>query len=545
MLVYDLGMKLTIALAFSIAGALAAGSGLESVVKTESGLVAGAGTAVRSYKGIPYAAPPIGDLRWKAPQPAKPWKGIRIAKDFPAMCPQAQFIPGRQSEDCLGLNVWTPARSASAGLPVMVWIHGGGFQIGASSQSAYDGEALAAQGVVLVSINYRMGIFGFLAHPALSQESPHGVSGNYGMLDMVAALEWVQRNIGAFGGDPHNVTIFGESAGGTAVCLLMVMPQANGLFRNVIAESAAWMYGPISHLKESWYGRVSMEQFGEKLGNDLAALRSKSAAEVQKLAGPPDMSGDAADKGLAYMPVVDGWALPDDPARLFSAGKFSHVPFMAGTNADEGTLMGGAAVRNKAQLRAYAAKTFGTQADAMLAIYPAATDADAYGAATGALGDLLFLHGTRSVLRAASKANPKTFQYQFTRVTGIGKRLHWGSFHASEVPYVFATLPDSVFGGEPTMLGDFTIDPDTYNDHDAKLSQAMSAAWVRFAKTGDPNGPGLAPWPAFREGQESYLEFGDQIVAKKALRKTQLDFLSDYSAGQRNHAVTSGAEARR
>ena len=350
--VYHPYMKLTIAALLSITPALAATSGLETVVKIDSGLVAGSGTTVRSYKGIPFAAPPVGNLRWKLPQPVKPWKGIRIANSFPAMCPQFQLIPGPQSEDCLGLNVWTPARSASDKLPVMVWIHGGGFVIGASSQSAYDGEPLASQGVVVVSINYRLGIFGFFAHPALSRESPAGVSGNYGILDMVAALEWVKRNIGAFGGNPNNVTIFGESAGGTAVCLLMVVPQAQGLFHKVIAESAWGLYNPISHLKESWYGRIPLEKFGETQG-DLATLRSKSMADIAKMVGPPDISGDKAARGEEYVPVVDGVVLPDDPARLFSMGNFANVPLIAGTNADEGTLLGGPPVHNLADLRKF------------------------------------------------------------------------------------------------------------------------------------------------------------------------------------------------
>lgn len=532
-------MKLSIAALFSVASALAATSGLETIVKIDSGLVSGSGVAVRSYLGIPYAAPPVGDLRWKPPQPVKPWKGIKVAKAFPAMCPQFAFIPGPQSEDCLGLNIWTPAKSASEKLPVMVWIHGGGFIIGASSQSAYDGEPLAAQGVVVVSINYRLGIFGFLSHPALSAESPQGVSGNYGIMDMVAALDWVKRNIGAFGGDPTNVTIFGESAGGTAVCLLMVVPQAQGFFNKVISESAALMFGPFSHVKESWYGRMPAEKFGLTHGADLAALRSKSAAELVKMMGPPDMGGDRAARGEVYMPVVDGVVLPDDPARLFLAGKFAHVPLIAGTNADEGTLLGGPPVHNLADLRKFAGKTFNSQADAMLAVYPAATDAEAYAAAAHASGDLLFLMGTRSVLRAASKANPKTFQYQFTRVNGIGRRIKWGAFHGSEVSYVFGTLPDSVYGTTAGMVGDFSVDADTYNGDDAKIAKAMSAAWVRFAKTGDPNGPGLASWPAFG-GKESYLEFGDRIAPGAALRKKQLDFLSDFSAAQREHtAVTS------
>ena len=537
-------MKPIITALFVAAQALAAVPGLGTIVKIDSGWVAGGGATVRVYKGIPYAAPPVGDLRWKPPQPPAPWKGIRLAKTFPAMCPQAPLIPGPQSEDCLGLNVWTPARSASDKLPVMVWIHGGGFQIGASSQSAYDGQALAEQGIVLVSINYRLGVFGFLAHPALNQESPQGVSGNYGLLDMIAALKWVKRNIGAFGGDPGNVTIFGESAGGTAVCLLMVMPQAEGLFQKVISESAAWMFGPISHLKESWYRRVPMTEFGAKLGSDLAALRSKNVADIMKLLPPPMSRNEAAaERGETYMPVVDGWALPDDPARLFSAGKFHHVALIAGTNADEGTLVGGPPVRTIAQYHKWAAEKVGSLVDKMLTLYPAAADADAHAAAAQASGDLVFLYGTRSVLRVASKANPHAFQYQFTRVNGVGRRIKWGAFHGSEIPYVFETLPDSVYGTAPVIFGDFSIDADTYNEQDGKLSKAMSGAWVAFAKTSSPNAPGLVRWPAFA-GKESYLEFGDQIVAKEALRKKQIDFMSEFTEGLRTHAATAAGGSR-
>lgn len=538
-------MTFRIGILLLVGHTLAAASGLETIVKIDSGLVAGGGAAVHSYKGIPYAAPPVGELRWKPPQPAKPWKGIRVARSFPAPCPQIQLSPGPQpSEDCLGLNVWTPARSPAEKLPVMVWIHGGGFLLGASSQSVYDGEPLAAQGVVLVTLNYRLGVFGFLAHPALSKESPRGASGNYGMLDMVAALEWVKRNIGAFGGDPDNVTIFGESAGASAVCLLMVMPQARGLFHKAISESAAWMNGPFSNLKESWYGHVPAEQFGEKLGTDIAALRAKSTAEIMKLIGPPDMGGKAGERGETYMPVVDGWALPDDPARLFASGKFQSVALIAGTNADEGTLLGGPAVRNLDALKKWAGTEFKEQASGMLAVYPAAGDADAYNSAAQAAGDFLFLQGTRYVLRANAQRNPKTFQYQFTRVNGIGRRIKWGSFHASEIPYVFGTLPDSAYGTLPTFFGNFAPDDDTYNAQDARLSQAMSAAWLRFAKTGDPNGPGLARWPAFSDGQESYLEFGDQITAKTALRKKQLDFLTDYATRLREQAVSANPSSR-
>ena len=526
-------MKLALATLLIAAHVLAADSGLQAVVKIDSGWVSGAGTAVRSYKGIPYAAPPTGDLRWKPPQPAKPWKGIRVARDYSAICPQPPIMPGRQSEDCLSLNVWTPARSASEKLPVMVWIHGGGFQIGASSQTVYDGEPLASQGVVLVSINYRMGIFGFFGHPALSKESPQGTSGNYGLLDMVAALEWVKRNIGAFGGDPGNVTIFGESAGGTAVMLLMVIPQADGLFQKVIAESAWGWFTPISNIRESWYGRVPMEKYGQKIGADIAALRSKSTAEIMKLAGPMQLGSEAADRGEVYQHIVDGWAIPDDPARLFLEGKFHKVAIIAGTNADEGTLMGGPPVKNLAALRKWAEQQFAPQVEALLAAYPAATDADAWDAATHASGDFQFLHGTRSVLRAAAKANPKTYQYQFTRLNGVGRKVKWGVFHASEIPYVFGTLPDSAYGTVATMFGDFSPDADSYNEVDTRISKAMSGAWLQFAKKGDPNGPGLPVWPRFSDGKESYLEYGDQIVAKTALRKQQLDFLSEFAAERR------------
>ena len=523
-----------IAVLFSLTS-LIAGSGLETLVKTDSGLVAGSGTTVRAYKGIPYAAPPTGDLRWKAPQPPKPWKGVRVAKSYPAMCPQTVgLITGQAaSEDCLGLNVWTSAHSSADKLPVMVWIHGGGFQVGASSQSLYDGEPLASQGVVVVSINYRMGVFGFFAHPALSKE---GVDGNQGLLDMVAALQWVKHNVGQFGGDANNVTIFGESAGGTAVCYLMVMPAAQGLFQKVISESAAWMFNPISHVRESWYGRVPFEQFVEKqFGGDLAAMRSKTTAEVMKGAGPMDMAGERADRGEAYMPAVDGTVLPDDPARLFSSGKFHHVSLIAGTNADEGTLLGGPPVRNVAQWNKFAAKQFGPRAEAAAKVYPVSADADAYDAAVHVSTDWVFLQGTRSVLRAVSKVSPNTYQYQFTRVSGLGKRIKWGSFHAAEIPYVFATLPDAAYGTSPSMVGDFSVHPDDYTETDDRLSKAMSGAWVRFAKSGDPNGPGLPQWPAFRQG-EAYMEFGDQIAAKSALRKTELDFMNDLSTRQREHA---------
>jgi para-nitrobenzyl esterase len=232
--------------------------------------------------------------------------------------------------------------------------------------------------------------------------------------------------------------------------------------------------------------------------------------------------------------VVDGWVIPDDPARLFASGKFHHVALIAGTNADEGTLLGGPPVRNLEQYRKWAAQKVGPLADRLLTLYPASADADAHDAAAHASGDLTFLYGTRSVLRAASKVNANAFQYQFTRVNGIGRQIHWGSFHASEIPYIWQTLPDSVYGTQASFIGDFAVNPDTYNEQDKRLSEAMSAAWVAFAKTGSPNGPRLAQWPAFGK-KESYMEFGDRIAARESLRKPQIDFMSEFTEGLRSH----------
>jgi carboxylesterase type B len=500
-------------------------SGLETIVKTESGLVAGSGTAIRVYKGIPYAAAPVGELRWKPPQPVTPWPGVLVAKSFSPVCPQVdRYNLGAQSEDCLKLNIWAPARSAGK-LPVMVWIHGGGFQNGSSSQSVYDGEALAAQGVVLVTINYRLGIFGFLGHPGLSAESPYGVSGNYGLLDMVAALAWVKRNIAGFGGDAGNVTVFGESAGGAAVFLLLVMPQSEGLFHKAISQSGGILL-PI-RLKEKVDGILPLEDYGKGLGLDISALRKMSTADVLKLAPPRTSNAGSGDRP-ALGPVVDGWVLPDETLRLLHAGKFQKLPFIAGTNADEGTLFN-PPVQDLASFRDYVSKRVGAPDDVVLAQYPVSSDAQAHAVAAQVGGDVQFLLGTRAVLREVAKANPKTFQYYFTRVSGIGRQLGWGAFHTAEIACVFGNLPDSYFGTEPSpIFGDLRVPANSYNDVDDGLAKTMSAQWVQFASTGDPNGPGLPEWPSFTVDREAYLEHGDRMAPGELLRKKQLDFLSEW-----------------
>ena len=309
-------------------------AGLETV-KTESGLVSGAGIEVRAFKGIPYAAAPTGELRWRPPQPPPRWDGIRKAEEFGAPCQQPSLgmkLP-RLSEDCLTLNIWTPAKKAAEKLPVIVSIHGGGFLAGWSGLPAYDGEPFARRGLVFVSMNYRLGALGFLAHPGLSRESPRNSSGNYGLQDQIAALRWIRRNIAAFGGDPARVTIFGESAGGTSVCLLLVSPLAKGLFQRAVTQSPASMYQPIAHRTETWYGKPPAERMGEQLAADIAAMRALGADEVIKKSPAPDLT---LPNGSAFQPIVDGWVIPDDPAALFESGRAHRVALIAGTNSDEG-----------------------------------------------------------------------------------------------------------------------------------------------------------------------------------------------------------------
>jgi len=510
--------------------ASAFGAELNSIVKIDSGYVAGSAHGVRSYKGIPYAAPPVGELRWKAPQPPKPWNTLRIAKQFSAACPQQPGRMGEQriAEDCLSINVWTPARDGKEKLPVLVWIYGGAFEIGSSASSAYDGTSLASQGVVVVSFNYRMGMFGFLAHPELSKESSQAVSGNYGLLDMMAALQWVQRNVAAFGGNPANVTIWGESAGASAVALLMVMPQAQGLFHKAIANSVWGIGNPIAHLRETWFARIPAEDYGRRFGT-LAELRARPMDELLKQAGSMDLAGVRMRRGEVFNPIVDGVTIPDDPWLLFAQGQFAHVPLIASTTADEGTMFGPRVSTLKQASEWLHDAVHPGSAEALTKAYGLASDAQAGPLAIQINGDLMFALGTRAVLRAAAKANPNVYQYEFTRANGVGKRIRLNAFHGSDIGYLFGTLPDS-----PFSVSIFTPYPNDYTAHDAQLSGLMQGAMVKFVKTGNPNGSKLPKWPAYRE-RESYLEYGDTVTVKQALRPTQLDALETIYQEKRMH----------
>ncbi|MEW6354773.1 MAG: carboxylesterase/lipase family protein [Planctomycetota bacterium] len=517
----------SLTLAFLILAAQ--GSSLaEEPIRITGGLITGEErNGVRIYRGIPFAAPPVGDLRWKPPQPVVPWEGVRECIQYGPSCPQPTPLMGpppvKSSEDCLYLNVWTPANRGDRKLPVMVWIHGGGFTTGSGSGPWYEGSALARQGVVVVTINYRLGPFGYLAHPLLSKESERNVSGNYGMLDQIAALKWVQENIAAFGGDPGCVTIFGESAGSASVCRLMVSPLAKGLFHRAIAESGG-AHGRNRHLRERWYGLEPMEKEGERIArtlgcdtaeNPIAALRQKSSDEILNAS---NAAQGLFGKGFKFGPVIDGWALPDDPSLLFDEGKQHNVPFMTGTNADEGTIfLQQVPVKQVAGYRWFMRILFAEQADDMLRLFPASKAEEIPGALNRATTVACFVVPARSLVRAMERMGGTAYLYHFTRVPPSPKSQQLGCFHALEVLYVF---------------GNVTTGP-AFNAADRKLADAMSACWVRFAATGDPNGAGIPEWPAYRAETDQYMEFGDEIAVKSGLYREACDAIEKRHASLR------------
>ncbi|MBI5722953.1 MAG: carboxylesterase family protein [Planctomycetes bacterium] len=504
-----------------------------NIIKLDSGQISGTLVGkdkdVAVFKGIPFAAPPVGDLRWKPPQPAKPWEGVRKCGRFGNICPQpnkmAALVPSDgqpQNEDCLYLNVWAPA-NAPAGkgkLPVMVWIHGGGCTTGSGSSKSYDGENFARSGVVLVTINYRLGALGYLAHPLLNKESDKGVSGNYGMLDQIAALEWVKRNISAFGGDPDCVTIFGESAGGLSVCRLMVSPNAKGLFHRAIAESGG-AHGRNRLLKQDQGKLLSGENVGLQLARDLgcdgkedvlAAMRAKSADEI--LTAQNAAVGIFA-KGVQWGPIVDGCVMPEDPVAVFEAGRQNKVPFMAGSNADEGTLfMGNLQIKGLIGYKVLMKLAFGQNADEMMKLFPAATDEEAYNAICKSTGVASFIMPARFLVRSVSQSGQKAWLYHFTRVPDLAAYKKLGCFHSLEVVYVFNNYSSALKA----------------TDVDRELCKAMMGAWIQFAKTGDPNREGLPAWPTYDAKTDQHLEFGDKIEAKSGLYKEACDLVEKNQA---------------
>jgi para-nitrobenzyl esterase len=514
-----------VVLAFTQSGMAA----ITDPVKVEQGLLAGTSGSspdIRVYRGVPFAAPPVGDLRWKSPYSAASWQGVRPATEFSNACWQTPYPAAASiyqaklpplSEDCLYLNIWTPAKSAKDRLPVMLWIHGGGFTRGFSGTSSYNGEPLARKGAVIVTINYRLGIFGFFAHPELSAESVHHTSGNYALLDQIAALHWVQENIAAFGGDPDRVTIFGESAGSWAVNALMASPLAKGLFQRAIGESGG-LFSPMKTLAEA-------EKEGEKLAaglvlavssdakgeggqsvpasSALKALRAKSAEELLK-----------ASDAETVRAIVDGWVLPQDVATVFAEGKQNDVPLIVGYNADEGTTLAPQAANMKAVMFVGGVhQRYGSQADALLKVYPAASDEQAVSSFYSAYRDQVFGWEMRTWARMETKTSHQlAYMYYFSRRPPGPQSARLRAFHASEIAYVFGTF----------------VWPFPWEDTDKKLSDTMTSYWVNFAATGNPNGGSLVKWPSYNAKDDQVLEFGDQVAVRSEVNKAGLDFFDGY-----------------
>jgi para-nitrobenzyl esterase len=461
---------------------------------------------IAAFKNIPFAQPPIGDLRWREPLPAKAWSGVRDATAYGPACVQMGNLNATSSEDCLQLNLWTTKLSIHSHMPVMVWIHGGGNFAGSGVEPLFDGEAFARHGVVLVTVNYRLGIFGFFAHAELTKESPHHASGNYGLLDQIMALHWVHDNIAKFGGDPANVTIFGESAGAADVNLLMATPLSKGLFERVIAES-----GPVVAPPTLAEWEKKGQEFAAKLNitgdQPLAKLRALSSDVILKAAG-----GGLSSVGPLLGLDVDGWVLPESPVKVFAAGKELHVGLILGNNSQElqrpfFPMSGG--------LNQAIANQYGPLADRALALYglngAAAPQPDPE------LGTAMAQWATDSQFRCGSVAeliwhtaaeNP-AYQYQFSLPVHGKEAL--GAPHGSEVQFVFGALP------APTSKGNF-------NESDQLASAQMQEYWTNFAKTGDPNGKGLPQWPKFDATARSYLDLTDAgPVAKEGLQRQICD----------------------
>jgi len=469
-------------------------------IHTASGLVQGVTQdGLDIYKGIPYAAPPTGNLRWRDPQAVAPWSGVLKADHFSPECMQTGAYPPDapaepMSEDCLYLNIWKPL-DAKAPLPVMVWIYGGALDNGSGSVPLYAGDTLAKHGVIVVTFNYRLGVFGFLAHPELSRESPHHSSGDYGLLDQIAALKWVQRNIAAFGGDPSRVTVFGQSSGSISISALTASPLAHGLFQRAIGESGG-LFEPMELEPELKLPGAEQQgrHFAERAGAaSLQALRAKSAVELEKV-----------DFGQAL--IVDGYAIPRDPYLVYREGEENPVSILIGSNADEGRLFFGGMKVTTSNYTEELGMQFPPLLVKLLAPAPGATDLQAQAAAAQFNTDMRFRWDMWTWANLASgRDGRKVFLYQFDRVPPYpaGSRYAGlGATHGMEMPYVFGHL-------------DRQAAP--WTDADQRLSATMESYWTNFAKNGDPNAPGLPLWPVY-SGTKPVVLYLDSEIATGPVR---------------------------
>jgi para-nitrobenzyl esterase len=485
------------------------------VVQIEPGLISGVkseNNSVVSFKGIPFAAPPVGDMRWKAPAPPSSWTGVRKCDAFGASPMQPKPIPffmlSREflipeqpmSEDCLYLNVWTAANSAKEKRPVFVWIYGGGFTTGGGAVPAYDGEAMAKKGVVFVSFNYRLGIFGFYAHPELSSESPLHASGNYGLLDQLAVLKWIQKNISAFGGDPGNVTIAGQSAGSISVNCLMASPLAKGLFHRAIAESGT-MVLPNPFIK------MPLLAGAEQEGLKWAASKKISSISEMRKAPAKDLTQSGMMMGL-YGPIADGYVLAEPIPDIYAHGKQNHTPFLSGWNADEGIVV----IYNNKEVFRKEAMQYGQDTSLFFKYYPASTDQEAKTSQMALSRDkMIGVAGYKWAEMESNSSNAGTYLYYFTRNPPTADdHPKYGAFHTAEIGYA---------------LDNLKIIDRPWQAVDDSLATIISSYWINFAKTGNPNGKGLPEWPKYDSRKNMVMILSDKPKAEKLPNKEALDFL--------------------
>lgn len=498
--------------------ALASSPGLtaasDDVVKLSDGLVAGdrASDGVRIFKGIPFAAPPVGGLRWRAPQPVAPWTGTRSAKAFGTNCVQ-NIVPERKpwtsefmasgpiGEDCLYLNVWTPSASAAT-RPVFVWFHGGGLVEGSGAIPIYDGTALAKKGVVVVTINYRLGIFGYFAHPDLTAEAAGRGASNFGYFDQIAALQWVQRNIAAFGGDPSRVTIGGQSAGAGSVHALTASPIARGLFTQAIAHSGSGVGRAARALADA-------ERDGVRLAESVGA---RTLEDLRKL--PPGALTSAVPPGapIRWNAVVDGRLLPAEIDAVFARGQQNDVPTLTGLTADEGSSAPTYGTLGADAFRTVLRERFGDLADEALRLYPVSTPEQTTASQKASARDqgLVSMHVWAS--RRARTGRTKAYTYYWTHTLPGPDAGTYGAFHTSEVPYVFNALT----AGRP------------FTGADRAIAETMSSYWANFIATGDPNGTALPRWPAFEPGKAMTMEAGDAFAPRSVADAERLALFTRY-----------------
>ena len=484
-----LGMGLALALAAMAAPAMAADGPIVTVETGKlQGVAATGNSPVQIFRGVPYARPPVGDLRWREPHTADKWDGVRAADQFGPRCMQRHmwddmfFRSPSASEDCLYLNVWTPAnlgKGASAKLPVLVYIYGGGFVAGTSDEPRYDGAAMAARGIVVVTVNYRLGIFGFFAHPQLTGESPHHASGNYGLLDQAAAVAWVKRNIAAFGGDPRHITVGGESAGSMSVSGMMVSPLTRNLIAGAIGESGSAL-PPLRLLTLAEAEKKGMD-FAESL--QVPPLSQLRAIPAEKLLSVQDF------QGAAWWPDIDGYYFTETPEQTYAAGKAAKAPSLIGSNSQEGadSYILQNTPRTVVNFQGGLRNMYGATAERLIQLYPAATDTDVRRAATEFASDAFIAAGTWNWFDHQRRTGWPTYYYYYTHVrpqptaykaTGPAA---YGALHSSEIEYALDNL-----GANPAYA---------WIDDDRKVSATMSGYWANFIKTGNPNGDGLPLWP--------------------------------------------------